>query len=151
MVATVCISWFFFLFHFLCKMIMLLQIFSILTIWVRDFVCKLNVLFWTNALFVGGCLCNFLCLGKSRNKENKWSRCFVEKRIKKTTFEHPFSFPLPPLFIPFFSSTTISSTSNFKTQVILEKLSNDKHVKVSVVASRKFSYSLLIFLKQFHC
>jgi hypothetical protein len=24
-------------------------------------------------------------------------------------------------------------------------------VKVSVVASRKFSYSLLIFLKQFHC
>ncbi len=110
----------FFLFHFLCKMIMLLQFFSILRIWVRDFVHKLNVLFWTIALFVGGCLCNFLCVEKSRNKEKKWSQCFVEKRIKKTTFEHPFSFPLPPLFMPFFSSTTISSMSNFNTQVILE-------------------------------
>jgi hypothetical protein len=53
-------------------------------------------------------------------RKKKWSWCFVEKRIKKTIFEHPFSFPLPPLFMPFFSSITISSMSNFNTQVILE-------------------------------
>jgi hypothetical protein len=95
-VAMVCISWFFFSF-FLCKLNILLQFFSILRIWVKDFVCKLSVLLWTIALHVGGCLCNLLFAWKSRNKGKKRRCCFVEKRIKKTTFEPPsFSLSLLP-------------------------------------------------------
>jgi hypothetical protein len=61
-------------------------------------------------------------------KKKKW--CFAKRKIKKTPFEHPFFFPLPPfhsflpfppsLPMPFFFSITILSKSNFNTQVTLE-------------------------------
>ncbi len=78
------------------------------------------------AFCVIGCLCNFLCVGKSRNKEKNRTWCFVERKIKKTTLEHPF-FLYAILFL------------------------NNKHVKLNDVANQILSYSLLIFFKQFHC
>jgi hypothetical protein len=71
------------------------------------------------AFSIDGCLCNFLCVEKSRNKNS----CFVKRRIKKTTLEHvhPFYFHLPPfLFIPFFFSIAILNMSSSITHVILE-------------------------------
>ncbi len=50
--------------------------------------------------------------------------CFVERKIKKTTLEHPF-FLYAILFL------------------------NNKHVKVNDVANQILSYSLLIFLNNF--
>jgi hypothetical protein len=67
-----------------------------------------------------GVYVTFFSARKSRNKEKKRSWCFIKKRIKKTTLEHPFSFPLPPFFMPFFFSTTILRRSSFNIQVILE-------------------------------
>jgi hypothetical protein len=46
---------------------------------VRDFVCKINVLLPTIALFVDGCLFNFLSTGMSRNKEKKKELVFCKE------------------------------------------------------------------------
>ncbi len=145
------ISWFLFLFHFLCKMIVLLQIFSILRIWVRDFICRLNILFWSIALFVGGCLCNFLCVGKQGNKEKKMELVFCREEDQENNFWAPLLFPSPSSFYAILFFNNNFKHEQFQYSSYSWKSSNDKHVKVSVVASRKFSYSLLIFLKQFHC
>lgn len=126
----VCISWFPF-FHFLYKLIMSLQFFSIFNIWVRDFVCKLRVLLWCllHSLLMGVYVISYVLESQGTRKTNRtW--CFVERKIKKTTLEHPFFFPLllflsflslhPSLPMPFFFSKTISRKSNFNIQVHLE-------------------------------
>ncbi len=98
-VAMVCISWLLFLFHFLCKLIMLLQLFSIFKIWVGDLVCKLSVLLWTIALSIGGCLYNFLSNRKSRNKEGEKKWCFCKEKNWENNFWTPLLFPSPSFFI----------------------------------------------------
>jgi hypothetical protein len=77
------------------------------------------------SFFVGQMFVVFYMLKNlGKRKKKKW--CFVERRIKETTLEHPFFFPLPPflsfLTLPmrFFSSTTISSKSNFNIHFTLE-------------------------------
>jgi poly-D-alanine transfer protein DltD len=57
-------------------------------------------------------------LGNQGIKKKNWSWCFVEKRIKKQLLSTPLL--SLSLFVPFFSSTTISSMNNFNPQVILE-------------------------------
>ncbi len=84
-----------FFFHFLYKLIILLQFFSIFRIWVRDFVCKLSVLLRTIALSVDGCLCNFLFAGKSRNKEKKKELVFCKEEDKENNSWAPLLFPSP--------------------------------------------------------
>jgi hypothetical protein len=60
-----------------------------------------------------GVYVTFYLLESQGTRKKKRSWCFVKKRIKKTTLEHPFSFPLPPFFMPFFFSTTILMRSSF--------------------------------------
>jgi hypothetical protein len=60
----------------------------------------------------------------TRKTNRTW--CFVERKIKKTTLEHPF----------------------FLYAILVL---NNKHVKANDLANRILSYSLLIFFKQFHC
>jgi hypothetical protein len=67
-----------------------------------------------------GVYVTFYLLESQGTSKKKRSWCFVKKRIKKTTLEHPFSFPLLPLFMPFFFFTTILRKNNFNIQVILE-------------------------------
>ncbi len=118
-VAIVCTSFFLFLFHFLCKLIMLLHFFSTFKMWVKDFVCKLSVLVWTIALFVGGCLYNFLFVGKSRIKKKKRASVLQKRGLRKQLL-NTLSFSLYLLFLPSFFIIVILSRNNFNIQIILE-------------------------------
>ncbi len=89
---------YFFFFTFFANWLCCCNFFSILKIWVGDFVCKLNVLLWTITLSIGGCLYNFLSNRKSRNKEKKKRWCFCKEKDQENNFWTPLLFPSPSFF-----------------------------------------------------
>ncbi len=94
---------------------MLLQIFSIFRIWVKDFVCKLSALLW-HLLHYLLVVYVIFCVLESQGTREKRRWGFLEKKIKKTTLEHLFSFFLSPFSMSFFFLITISNGSSSNTQ-----------------------------------
>jgi hypothetical protein len=83
---------------------------------------------------------NFYLLESSWTRGKKKSWCFVKRRIKKTTLEHPFFFPFPSFLPMHFFFRQQFEQEQFWHSSYFWKANNNKHVKVNDVATRILSY-----------
>jgi len=84
---------FFFFFFFFSLSLQIDYVVAIFRIWLKHFVCKLSVLLWTIALYVGGCLGN-LSIGKSRNKKKIKELAFCREEDQENNFWNAISLSL---------------------------------------------------------